>query len=220
MPKDELTTTSYGMLGLLAVQPWSTYELAKQMRRNLHFFWPRAESNLYAEAKRLVAGGWAQARARPVGDRRRTVYSITAKGRRALAQWLEQPAEPTKLEAEALVKFAFAENSTKEHVLENVRRFREDALARQSALRAIFGEYLRDADPFPQRVHINVAAYRLLWDYAQADANWATWALEQIERWPSAQSAPPRSALMRVLQDALASKTLTAPAVADNNLSQ
>jgi PadR family transcriptional regulator AphA len=49
MAERELTTTSYAILGLLAIKPWSTYELAAQMRRNLHYFWPRAESNLYAE---------------------------------------------------------------------------------------------------------------------------------------------------------------------------
>jgi DNA-binding PadR family transcriptional regulator len=206
MPDGELTTTSFALLGLLAIRPWSTYELAKQMERNLRFFWPRAESNLYAEPKRLVAGGWARASSRPVGERRRTVYSITAQGRRALARWLAQPAATTKLEAEALVKFAFAENSTKEDVLENVRRFRDDAKTREQELRAIFQEYLRSADPFPERVHINVVAYRLLWDHAQADASWAAWALDQIERWPGTKRPQGRSRLMAVLRKALNSK--------------
>ena len=203
----ELTTTSYAMLGLLAIRPWSTYELAQQMRRNLHFFWSRAESNLYAEPKRLVSGGWAQAHSRPVGQRRRTVYSITAQGRRALALWLGQPSAPLRLEAEPLVKFAFADNSSKEHVLENLRRFRDDAETRQRELRAIFEEYLCEGDPFPERVHINVVAYRLLWDHAQADANWAAWALGQIERWPSTKTPHGRSALMGVLRAALNSQT-------------
>ena len=46
-----LTTTSYAILGLLAVKPWTTYELAQQMRRALGQFWPRAESKLYEEPK-------------------------------------------------------------------------------------------------------------------------------------------------------------------------
>jgi hypothetical protein len=33
--RDRLTTTSYALLGLLAVQPWSTYELTRQMDRSL-----------------------------------------------------------------------------------------------------------------------------------------------------------------------------------------
>ena len=206
----ELTTTSYAMLGLLAIQPWSTYELAQQMRRNLHFFWPRAESNLYAEPKRLVAGGWALAHSRPVGHRRRTVYSITAQGRRALEKWLRLPAAPSKLEAEPLVKFAFAEKTTKKHVLENLRRFRNDAETRRGQLRGIFEEYLREEDPFPERVHINVVAYRLLWDHAEADAKWAAWALDRIEGWQNTTRPLGRAELMDVLREAL-DRQLTVP---------
>ena len=39
---DELNTTSFAMLGMLAIRPWSTYELAKHvdrsLRRVLHAF--------------------------------------------------------------------------------------------------------------------------------------------------------------------------------------
>src|SRR5919198_1204279 len=51
-----LTTTSYALLGLLALQPWSTYELAAQMDRGLSTFWPRARSNVYEELKKLGQG--------------------------------------------------------------------------------------------------------------------------------------------------------------------
>ena len=54
-----LTTTSYAILGLLAVRPWSTYELTRQMDRSLGRFWPRAESKLYEEPKKLAAQGLA-----------------------------------------------------------------------------------------------------------------------------------------------------------------
>jgi DNA-binding PadR family transcriptional regulator len=202
-PDRELTTTSYAILGLLAIRPWSTYELAKQMRRNFHFFWPRAESNLYAEPKRLVLGGWAQAKSRANGQRRRTVYSITAQGRSALEQWLTQPAVPARFEAEPIVKFAFAPNSTKEHMVANLRRFRDDAETRRKQLRAIFEEYLRDEDPFPERLHINVLAYRLLWDQAQTEARWADWALKQTERWPNTTRPQGRSTFMRMLKERL-----------------
>jgi PadR family transcriptional regulator, regulatory protein AphA len=39
----------------------SAYELTKAMRRNLRFFWPRAEARIYAEAKRLAEAGLASA---------------------------------------------------------------------------------------------------------------------------------------------------------------
>lgn len=199
----ELTTTSYAILGLLAVRPWSTYELAKQMRRNLHYFWPRAESNVYAEPKRLVAGGFAHASAEPVGRRRRTVYSITSKGRRALAGWLTAPPAEPRLESETLLKLAFAGNGTKADLIATLRRFRDQADARRRELRAIFEEYIRGEDPFPERLHINVVAYRLLWQTTQVDVNWADWAIEEVERWPDTNTSPDRDRLVRVLEEAL-----------------
>ena len=83
-----LTPTSYAVLGLLAIQPWTTYELAKQMDRTLNRFWPRARSKLYEEPKKLVAEGLAVAETGAHGRRPRTVYSITPKGRQALRAWL------------------------------------------------------------------------------------------------------------------------------------
>jgi hypothetical protein len=70
-------------------------------------------------------------------------------------------------------------------------------------MRAIFAEYLGASDPFPERVHINVVAYRLLWDHAQIDAKWAAWALDQVARWPTTRKARSRAELMDVLTDAL-----------------
>jgi PadR family transcriptional regulator, regulatory protein AphA len=199
----ELTTTSYAILGLLAVRPWSTYELARQMRRNLHYFWPRAESNVYAEPKRLVTGGFARASAEPVGRRRRTVYSITPKGRRALGAWLATPPADPRLESEALVKLAFASNGTKVDLLANLQRFREQTEAKRGELRAIFEEYVRGEDPFPERIHINVVAYRLLWQTAQVELEWADWAIAEVERWDDTKTAPSRGRLVRVLVQAL-----------------
>ena len=49
------TTTASALLGLLALRPaWPVYELTKQLRRNMRFFWPRAESRIYDEARQLV----------------------------------------------------------------------------------------------------------------------------------------------------------------------
>src|SRR3954469_18217402 len=86
-----MTTTSYAILGLLAVRPWTTHELVQQVDRSLRRFWPRAQSKLYEEPKKVVSHGSAPAADDPVGQRRRARYTITAKGRRALAAWLREP---------------------------------------------------------------------------------------------------------------------------------
>ena len=61
------------------------------MERSLGRFWPRARSKLYEEPKKLVAHGLARASTESVGRRPQTRYSITAKGRRAMTEWVPAP---------------------------------------------------------------------------------------------------------------------------------
>jgi DNA-binding PadR family transcriptional regulator len=85
------------------------------MRRSVHWFWPRAESVIYAEAKKLVGAGLATAREEPVREgarRTRTVYRITARGRRALASWLAQEPEVLQVQDEALLRVHLARFGT------------------------------------------------------------------------------------------------------------
>src|SRR5258706_8443788 len=98
-------TTANALLGLLALRKeWSTWELTMQLRRNMRFFWPRAESQIYEEAKGLVTKGFASADRTHTGKRARTTYKITAGGRRALKQWLATPPRPTALQCEPLLR--------------------------------------------------------------------------------------------------------------------
>ncbi len=95
MTSASLTPTSYAILGLLAIKPWTTYELATQVERTVRRFWPRTRSKLYEEPKKLVAAGLAEAVKGAHGRRPRTVYTITPAGRQALAAWLAgESAEP------------------------------------------------------------------------------------------------------------------------------
>ena len=82
------------------------------MDRSLGRIWPRAQSKLYEEPKKLVAQGLACAAEEQVGQRPRTVYTITSRGRRALAAWLRDPGAGPVLEFEQLLKIFFAENGT------------------------------------------------------------------------------------------------------------
>src|SRR4029453_7027302 len=123
-----LTTTSYGVLSIFALRDHSTYDLTRQMRISLHYMWPRAESNVYAEPKRLVAAGLATPREEGTGRRRRPIYSIPEAGRVALAEWLASPSSRQRYESEALLKVLFAENGTKDDLLATIRGIRNDAL--------------------------------------------------------------------------------------------
>src|SRR5439155_16392579 len=149
MSTSPLTTTSYAVLGLLAIKPWSSYELTQQMDRSLGRIWPRATSKLYEEPKKLVAHGLARSTSEQNGRRTRTVYSITPKGRRALAAWLHEPGEGPVLEFEQLLKVLYSDNGSKSDLVATLDATREWARARSAESHAIGQQYLAGTGPFP-----------------------------------------------------------------------
>ena len=182
--RSELTTTSYAILGLLAVQPWTSYELAKQMDRGMSRFWPRAASKLYEEPKKLVAHGLARASMQSRGRRTRTVYTINAKGRRRLAAWHATPPAGPVLESESLVRMFFAEHATKHDLEATLAATRKWALAQADTNISVARSYLNDEAPFPDRLAHTLLVGRFLADFEDLVVSWADWALSVVTDWP------------------------------------
>ena len=183
-----MTTTSYALLGLLALRSWTTYELAQQVRRSLAWFWPRTERKLYDEPKRLVAAGYATAREEYTGKRRRTVYEITDAGRAALRVWLAGPSAAPSVESEAMVRVFFADGGDRASLRATLDGMEEGARGRLAALTAMAdGE-----DAFPDRRHIAALAMRLQQDQERTTIAWVQWARAQVDGW-SDTDAPRRA---------------------------
>jgi DNA-binding PadR family transcriptional regulator len=180
----KLTTTSYAVLGLLAVRSWSTYELTQQMDRSLGRIWPRAQSKLYEEPKKLAASGYARAREERVGERPRTVYSITPKGRRALAVWMGEPSAGPVLESEHLLKLFFAENGSRQDALATLASVREWAEERNAGNVEAARAYMTGEGPFQERAAQTLLVGRFLTDFYKLVADWSDWASDLVEEWP------------------------------------
>lgn len=187
-----LTTTSYAILSLLAIKPWSTYELTQQMDRSVGRIWPRATSKLYEEPKKLVAHGMARAKDEKVGKRPRTMYSITAKGRRALATWLREPGAGPVLEFEQLLKVTYGENGAKSDALRTIAAARAWAEEQNGENKSIIREYAKGVGPFQERAAQNILEGRFLTDFYAMVAQWADWATDQVDGWPE----DPRDAVL------------------------
>jgi DNA-binding PadR family transcriptional regulator len=181
--RGELNTTSFALLALLAVRPWTTYELARQAERSLGWFWPRATSVLYTEPKKLIAHGLATASRSSTGRRRRTVYTITEAGQKALRAWLDQPGQGASLEFEALVQVAFADRGSHAQLLRTLRSIREESEAHRAAARARIREYVDTGGPFPERMPVIALTGRLLLEHAELVARWAAWAEAEVVQW-------------------------------------
>jgi DNA-binding PadR family transcriptional regulator len=128
-------------LGLLSIKPWSSYELTQQMDCSLGRVWPRAVSKPYKGPKKLASHGLARSATEQNGRRTRTVYAITAQGRRALAEWLHQPGDAPVLQFEQLLKVFFADNGTKTDLLATLAAAQEWARARCAESLAIGEQY-------------------------------------------------------------------------------
>jgi len=194
---------SFAILGLLAIKPFSTYELTKLLGRSVQYVMPRTEANRYQEPKRLVEAGLATAGHEQVGQRRRTVYSITPAGREALADWLARPSRPTQLESEGLLKVLFGNMTPLPVLLERIAEFGAEAEAVEEPWRAIAREYADGEGLFPERVHINALFWVLLDRWARLRAAWAQWAALEVASWPDEGGPADREAMQALLAEML-----------------
>jgi DNA-binding PadR family transcriptional regulator len=118
-----LTPTSYVVLGLLdAFGPATSYELERTVAGTLGAFWSFPRSQLYSEPGRLAEAGLV-AEEREDGGRRRRTWSLTARGRQALQDWLAVDAgSGTEIRDLGLLKLFFGgAAASPEHVRAGAR---------------------------------------------------------------------------------------------------
>ena len=88
-----LTPTSYIVLGLLELAgEASPYDLKRTLEQSVGNFWSIPHSQLYSEPARLAGDGYLTEEQDAAG-RRRKLYGLTAKGRKALSSWREEPTD-------------------------------------------------------------------------------------------------------------------------------
>jgi len=184
MSTKPLTTTSYAILGVLAIRPWSAYDLTGYMRTSsVRRFWPRTESRLYAEPKNLVAHGLVEASTEYTGKRSRTVYSITRAGRQALGTWLGERAERWDVEDEALLKILLADQGSPEQVLAIIRGAMEDLLGIVTTMMEISERVVAGGAMLPARLHITALGARHGVRMGRHRYDFLKWAEEWVSTW-------------------------------------
>jgi DNA-binding PadR family transcriptional regulator len=206
-----LTTTSYVVLAVLSLRPHSTYDITRQMRLTMHYMWPRAESNVYAEPPRLVEAGLATSHTEANGQRQRTVYTITDAGRAALTAWLAAPSSRQRSEFEALVKVLFAENGSREDLLASVRFLGQDAAEAMQHFLDIADRYATGEGEYPWRFGLSALALRFLVEQQAAAIRWAKWAEQVVAGWEEPLSGDATWGVAAVLAAADASPLAEEP---------
>ncbi len=180
-----MTTSSYAVLALLSLKPWTGYELTNQAQRSLRYAWPKSERLLYSEPKKLVTLGYATTYKEEAGKRSRNVYEITDEGRKALAGWTETKTQPPRFEIEALLRLLFADHGTLEELQGALDEFEADIEDHHQAIVELMGSYLDGGHPFPERTHLSVLFATFQIDMFKSIERWIEFARNEIDDWPT-----------------------------------
>jgi PadR family transcriptional regulator AphA len=173
MSRDELTAFSYVVLTLVGEGGAGPHDLVR-MARSGRIYWDAAESQFYAEPKRLEKLGYLSSRSEPGRTRPRTHYLLTDNGRAALADWMEQPARFPRMQHEAVVRLLAADIVGEEAVLDSLRALRDEIAVISARLDA--AETV--ARTIPSREAYLLLNHRLARRILQAHTDW----LDDVER--------------------------------------
>ncbi len=164
----EPTAVTWAVLGLLAIQARSGYDIKRVVDRTIRHFWAASYGQIYPELKRLEAAGWIDGRDGSRGARSRRVYTITAEGRRRLGDWLHGTETRIELRDESLLRLFFADTLPREHALGLLTARREGYRHMLAYLRAL------DDGTGPDPPFVDLV-YRWALDYCE-------WGIEWCER--------------------------------------
>jgi PadR family transcriptional regulator, regulatory protein AphA len=121
-----LSATARVILGLLAFQPTTGYDIKRVTDFSTRFFWRASYGQIYPELRGLEEAGLVRSRDEPRGRRPRRVYELTRKGRDALEGWLAGESELYELRDEGLLKLFLGDLLREDERLALVRRRRAD----------------------------------------------------------------------------------------------
>ncbi len=94
----------HAVLGLLAAEPASGYELTQRFERSLANAWSASHSQIYPELSKLEEAGYIEVVAE--GARNRRTWGVTEAGREELHRWLMET-EPNRTQRSELGLRAF-----------------------------------------------------------------------------------------------------------------
>jgi len=177
------TATSYAILGLIAQDPGSAYDLGKRMDLNLAYFWPRATSHVFTEVKKLARLGWVAGKTRARGQRKRIVYTVTPLGRKALVEWLSQPPRTFALEIEGLVRLFLAPFGDRQSLLQALQSVAAEAETMKQIASRIVPAYLNGEGPAPHEIHLRALLVDFLVRFAAFVDDWATRSRTDVAKW-------------------------------------
>ena len=181
----ELSATGKVILGMLASRPRSGYEIKQLVDTSARFFWAASYGQIYPELKKLEKEGLVTGADSSQGARQRTTFKLTAEGRRAAREWINEPPEVLEMRDEGLLKLFFAGSIDGTRAAEIARE--RAAISRQKAaeLRAIWDAVDTEGQPEGAATEPDIGSMTVLRYGIEASewtAEWFERAAEDLER--------------------------------------
>jgi len=183
-----ITISSYAVLALLSLRPWTGYELTNQAQRSLRHAWPKSERLLYSEPKKLVELGYATTHKEQIGNRTRNVYEITDLGSDALKERTKTRTRPPHIEVEALLRLLFADHGSIEDLRGALDDLEDDIGTQHGAIVELMSSYLDGGHPFPERTHLSVLFATFQIEMFRSIERWIEFARTEIDEWPTTKN--------------------------------
>ena len=180
-----MTTLGYAILGLLAREDLSGYDLTQRMKGRVGYFWSARHSQIYPELARLEDGGFVTHSVVEQRDRPdKKVYQITDSGLEALKDWVTEP-PPEKPTRDELTLKAYsvwlADGEEVARVFRAEGLKHEEQLARYEEIRTWMEDEWREDLPSPSSPHF--ASYATLQRgiiHERGYAEWCRWLAEAV----------------------------------------
>jgi DNA-binding PadR family transcriptional regulator len=153
------SSTPEALLGLLAVEPMSGYDLGQAIRASIGHFWNESYGQIYPNLKTLATDGYVTRKTeKQKGKPERQIYSITPKGRERLRAWLAVDPQPEIARNELLLKLFFGARTSPEISIQHVERMAKTARAFFREFRRIEREEIAQYRQLPDAPYWTMAA--------------------------------------------------------------
>jgi DNA-binding PadR family transcriptional regulator len=167
------------LLGLLAVEPATGYELTKEFEGDLgRWAWQAGHTSIYPELIRMTERGLVEVIHQ--GARRSRTYAVTEKGREELRQWLRQPPGQGVVRNEGILRLFLLEVLEPDEAMAILRQIIEFTSSNASDLRRL--RERRAEEPAQGRDTLGQLAAEYGLRQYEAMHDWALWALEQLNK--------------------------------------
>lgn len=169
----------HALLVSLREQPAAGLELARRFDRSIGFFWSATHQQIYKVLRRMEDDGWVVSKTQAqAGRREKTVYTVTAAGQKALADWICSSTPREAFRSELAVKMRAASYGEREALLTDISRRLAD-----HRVRLAHYEGMRDRD-YPDPAVLTAQEldqYLVLRGGLLMEQFWITWLTEYLE---------------------------------------